>query len=740
MSRYIQKSFVLFCILFLINNNLKAQITVTSGQTAQDLAQVLVGQGVIMLNPTLICPPNASAHFTFSPNLSDIGIDSGIVLSSGSTINVGTSVGISNPPSATASTSFMSPGDADLTNLINSNVPPPNSFPTPTHDACVLSFDFVPAGDTVKFDYVLGSDEYTTYNCSINDVFGFFISGTNYPTPTNIALVPGTTNTMVGISTVNNGTGGYTGSPCDYNTFGQGPYTQYYNTNTGTSVVYNGYTDVFTAVASVVPCDTYHLKLAIADASDNILDSGVFLKAGSLNSIGINLSPISTEGANNVEPHCIRGCKPGEIEFTRPTAAVAPLTIKYLIEGTALNGIDYAEIADSIIIPSNQTSVFLNINGLLRPFTGPRTVVIKALSPYLCGNGTAQVIDSAIVTIYDSLFAQIITPPTITCPNDEITITAQLDNTLNFQWTPEALIPDPLPLGLTIHPKPTVTTTFVFTATMPNAPATCPPSIQRFTAIVEPIPRIIVTKDTTVCLSDSIDLNVYVSPEDFNYNYLWTPATNLRDDYSLNNKFYGPPGVYNYTFKATTPNAGCSSSTTMRINVVPPFTFISVTPKDTTIKYGDRIQLNSESDAIFWLWDPPTYLNDATIKSPFTNPKTSMEYTLIGINKFGCKDTTTVKVNVKYTSESVLPNAFTPNGDGLNDVFKIEGFEYEKVTAFKIFNRYGQLVFETTDGRKGWDGNIKGKPAPVGVYFYQISISLPMGGTKDFKGDLTLLR
>ena len=95
---------------------------------------------------------------------------------------------------------------------------------------------------------------------------------------------------------------------------------------------------------------------------------------------------------------------------------------------------------------------------------------------------------------------------------------------------------------------------------------------------------------------------------------------------------------------------------------------------------------------------------------------------------------------MEYESNSVMPNAFTPNGDGLNDVFKIEGIEYEKINAFKIFNRYGQLVFETTDGKKGWDGTMKGKIAPAGVYFYQISLALPLGGTKNFKGDVSLIR
>ncbi|RYZ47880.1 MAG: hypothetical protein EOP49_20095, partial [Sphingobacteriales bacterium] len=253
-----------------------AQIDVVDNQTAQALAQTLVGQGVIMTNPTLNCPTQANGKFTVTA--SNLGLDSGIVLTSGRANTLGGLTGANGAPGMTASNTNSVAGDAQLTTLINSNT----GGSIQTFDACILEFDFVPAGDTVKFDYVFGSDEYTTYNCSINDVFGFFISGPGLTGSQNIALIPGTANTMVGISTVNNGQGAGQGNPCFLNTFGNGPYTQYYidNTATSTTVVYNGMTQIFQAIKGVIPCETYHLKLAIADASDGILDSGVFLKAG----------------------------------------------------------------------------------------------------------------------------------------------------------------------------------------------------------------------------------------------------------------------------------------------------------------------------------------------------------------------------------------------------------------------------------------------------------------------------
>jgi gliding motility-associated-like protein len=733
-----KKTLLLLGILVASHFGLRAQIDVVDNQTAQALAQTLVGQGVVMLNPTLNCPGVANGKF--SVIASNLGLDSGIVLTSGRALTLGATYGVNGVPGNGASNTNNVPGDADLTTLINLNL---TGTPIPTRDACILEFDFVPAGDTVKFDYVFGSDEYTTYNCSINDVFGFFISGPGIVGSRNIALVPGTTNVMVGISTINDGTGGYVGSPCDLNTFGAGPYTSFYVDNTpSTTMVYNGITQTLQAISGVIPCDTFHLKLAIADASDYILDSGVFLKAGSLNSTGISLTPESTNGGDDTLAHCIRGCKSGFIRFARPAVRPTPLTVKFLISGSAVNGVDYQTITDSVVIPANQLSTELEIKPRLVQFpSGTKEVIIRALSPYTCGNGQANVIDTAIMYIHDSLYVNIPTPPITVCPNNEISITADIDSTLNYYWTPAALIPDPLPLGLTIHPKPTVTTGYSITVSQPGAPATCPPVKRTYTANVEPLPQIqLPSKDTTICFADSVDFSISSLPSGVNYQYNWSPGTYLRDNTSANNKFFGPVGDYKYVITATTPIAGCSNKDSFMIHVVAPFEFEYVTPVDTTIRYGDQIQFDSESEAIYWLWSPITYLNDPTAKSPYAKPLKSTLYTLIGINQYGCKDTAEVNVKVEYMPNSGMPNAFSPNGDGLNDIFKIENLRFDKLTEFRIFNRYGQMVFETLNPEKGWDGTQGGKPAATDVYFYTVKLTLPDGTERAFKGEVTLIR
>lgn len=718
-----------------------AQITVTTGYNAQQLAETLVGQGVIMFNAQLNgqCPveggSSGAGKFTFNGNTSDIDIDSGIVLTSGNVAE------IDNPVTYFATGAFTggAAGDTDLNTVLSQN-----GSNSTTEDACVLEFDFVPAGDTIKFDYVFGSEEYPEFACSsFNDVFAFFINGPGLPSGiNNIALIPGTT-IPVAINSINN----ISNPPAACTNMGTGsPFSQYYIDNQalgGQNIVYDGYTTVLTAISPVTPCDTYHLKLAIADAGDQSYDSGVFLKAGSLNSVGITLDSRSTEGGNDpLDPHCIRGCKPGKFVFKRPTATDKPLTIHYLVDGSASRNQDYVDIPDSIVIPAYQDSAILNIYGKVLPSAvGPKTVMLKVLSPYSCSSGAPNIIDSSTITIYDSLYVKISTTPVTTCPNTEVTIQAQIDSTLDFSWSPEALIPDPRPLGLTIHPKPVTTTVFTLTVNMPDAPSTCPPAKAQFIAKVEPYPTLILpSRDTTICLADSVLLATHIQPEGYPYLVKWTPAAQLRDDTSAVNKFYAPLGDYDYKINVSTPEAHCSDSSEMMIHVVPPFTFDWVTPADTTIHYGDRIQLNSKSEATFWIWSPITGLSDPNAKDPYASPKESIVYTLVGINDYGCKDTAQVNVNVDYEPTYGMPNAFSPNGDGINDHFKIENIKYEKILTFKIFNRWGQMVYDGKNANQGWDGTINGKAAPIDTYHYFIELSLPLGEHKTLRGTVTLIR
>jgi hypothetical protein len=247
------------------------------------LAQSLVGTGVTISNVTYTGAPIAAG--TFAGGQSIIGFDKGIILSDGAVSNV-----IGPNCDTGISTENGTPGDPDLTALICTDDTSCSS-PTTTNDAAVLEFDFVPQASLFTFQYVFASDEYPEFVFDFNDVFAFFLSQ-GQGAKKDIALIPGT-NTIVSINNVNNGST----DPTQVNIPPVNP--QFYLDNNfqfplsspPLNTEMDGLTTVLSVQAAVTPGQTYHIKLAIADALDDELDSNVFIKAGSLSSTSLSIVP-----------------------------------------------------------------------------------------------------------------------------------------------------------------------------------------------------------------------------------------------------------------------------------------------------------------------------------------------------------------------------------------------------------------------------------------------------------------
>lgn len=227
------------------------------GATVEKMLSTLVGVGVTVTNVHYTGAAVASG--TFCGGTGVVGFDSGILLTSGRAVDV---VGPNNSP--TTSTSNGTPGDPDLYPLGT----------VQTFDAAVLEFDFIPEGDTVTFRYVFGSEEYNEFvDTAFNDIFAFFVNGLNY------ATLPNST-TPVSINNVNNGfSSGTSTGPCNN--------CEFYIDNTGANQLdtqLDGLTKVLTFTAPVTAGQLNHLKLAIADGTDRIYDSAVFIESGSLRS------------------------------------------------------------------------------------------------------------------------------------------------------------------------------------------------------------------------------------------------------------------------------------------------------------------------------------------------------------------------------------------------------------------------------------------------------------------------
>ncbi len=275
--------FVLLCLSTTYHTY--AQLGVSSGSTAEEMVATILGDGVTVTNATINCPGESGGIFD-NGNTTNIGTDAGILLTSGSVFNApGPNI------SDVSSTNNNAPGDADL-DALSDNL---------TNDACVLEFDFIPTGTSISFDYVFASDEYAEYFCSsFNDIFAFLISG---PKPgggtynnENIAIIPGSS-LPVSINNIGPGT-------CN----GVNNASLYVDNAGGASIEYDGFTVVLTASAALVPCQEYHMKLAIADSADRFLDSGVFIEEGSLVSNSLTISgnvtnascPVSANGSIDI--------------------------------------------------------------------------------------------------------------------------------------------------------------------------------------------------------------------------------------------------------------------------------------------------------------------------------------------------------------------------------------------------------------------------------------------------------
>ncbi|MDB3907798.1 choice-of-anchor L domain-containing protein, partial [Crocinitomicaceae bacterium] len=286
--------------------------------TPQQLVQnVLVGNGVATSNITFTGVPNAIG--SFDGTACNVGLDSGIILTSGTVLNTmqfGVLEGPFGPNDQSgAGVDNNQPGDPLLA-AATGNL----SF-----NAARLEFDFIPQSDSLKFNFVFGSEEYLEFvNAGVNDAFGFFISGPNplggNYTDENISIVPGT-NLPVTIDNLNS-----TQNAAYYIDNGDG-FSAPQNASP-TYVQYDGLTTVLEAKASVVCGQSYHIIIVISDIGDGILDSGVFLEAGSFSSPGIDLSSeLSFQTTIGNDSTLVEGCGGAHLWFVRNDSLAFTQTI-----------------------------------------------------------------------------------------------------------------------------------------------------------------------------------------------------------------------------------------------------------------------------------------------------------------------------------------------------------------------------------------------------------------------------
>ena len=635
---------------------------------------ILLGGGIVASNHSY--QGDSMQIGFFNAIVSNLGLDSGIVMATGDIDLLDpnfTGFG-ANPANIVT--------DPDLLTVANS-VPPliGQTFSVSSiNDVAVLEFDFIPTSDTVRFRYVFGSQEYHTFeNTQYNDVFGFFLSGPgitgpyssppNHPNGSiNLAIVPNSNPPLpITISSVHNGQNGAI-TPLN---------SQYFVDNSALTFIgdADGFTTVLTATAIVQCGQDYHIRLAIADGSDQGLSSYVWLEAGSFTSPILDITNNMNIDSTFMEVDCndsivltADGGSGATYQWYDLSNTVISIdsfvtvgAVQYWVEATSLSCTIESDtltvyskpppsfdLGPGYNIPCNTTTL---IDPVISGGTGSYTYIWNNTS----SNDTFQMVGAGTyyLTIDDGTSCQ---------SADSITITE-----------------DPPPLavvsggGSVCDDGSMVNITFDYTGLLPwNLSYT----------------------DGTTNISEST-----ISTVNFNINTLI-------------------PG--NYTINQVTDVNGCVGNVSGLAQVqINPMPIAIISPGDTTIYIGQTVTL-STGDFIFYNWYNAEDSLLGVNQEIEINQESSYYVWVEDVN--GCTDVSSlVHITLQPKTELFVPTAFTPNGDEHNDLFIIRG-QYISSFQMDVVNRWGEVMFSTNSIDKYWDGKFEGKAVMQGSYYYNIQV------------------
>lgn len=361
----------------------------------------------------------------FNGQNTSLGLKEGIILSGTSILSP---YGLGKPAINAAQNFFITTGDSILEQVIG--------VPNSSHNAVIIEFDFIPNGDSIFFEYVFASDEYPQQLCTPdNDVFAFHISGPGYNGLQNIALVPGT-NLPVSVNSINDTALAKTiikvyprAEDCiSVN------YPQYYvDRRADINFIFNGSTTVLTAKAATIPCQTYHLRLGLAETGVPGDASAVFLKANSFNSEPLKItSTVSYEGPDTL---LYEGCGQAQIVLRRTYNLQQAKTYTFNYSGTATYGVDYSAAPTQITMQPGQMYDTLSLVPFADGIADNGESIIISVGDTLC-NGDYFVSDiTLIINEKDDLSVKILPLNSTSC--DTLTFSAEINNGIRpflYDW------------------------------------------------------------------------------------------------------------------------------------------------------------------------------------------------------------------------------------------------------------------------------------------------------------------
>ena len=603
-------------------------IQIDTTVAAADIQGAVSTGGAMVTVTSINCPQGGMGTFTYPTDNNALNMQKGLLLTSGQALNA---LGPNNAAGTTSQNApFFAddPGDADLAYLSTEF-----GSGSITYDACIVELDVFAATNEVVFEYVFGSEEYAEYVFNqYNDIFAFLVSGPGIVgdpnlsnSALNIATLPNSA-TLVQIDSVNN----------------QVNWQYYRNNELSQTLEYDGLTSDFmgvkkslTARVPVTPCNTYHLKLAIADRGDESYDSGVFvseIKAGSPN-IEITFS----SGLDHFIENCTGSTDTLFITLDKVPTVITEFNIT--LGGTATPVLDYLLNIPPVItfLPGQQTLAFPIIPIGDNLVEGTETITITLSRDYGCGSVDLKTIK---VDIFDNVQVVVQGGDTLTiCKGDFLQLTAS--GATNYIWEPQdqvsnAYIPNPFT-------SPAQSVWLEVTGVV----GTCVDVDSVFIQVIAPTITATNLTPNIICLGGSVQLQA-VSSEP---NITWTPATGLDDPNSAT-PIATPTFPVTYTASATL--AGCT---------VQAFVTITVDTLQFPTVINDLVQCqnfpvklaNTLNTTTTYSWSPATGLNDPNVSGPIALPNSTTTYILTATSLNGvCEQKDTVTVTITPADIDIL--------------------------------------------------------------------------------------
>lgn len=328
-------------------------------------------------------------------------------------------------------------------------------------------------------------------------------------------------------------------------------------------------------------------------------------------------------------------------------------------------------------------------------------------------------------------------PDTIICRTDAVQLRINSDG-LRYLWSPAATLNDPTLQRPTATPVDPLTR-YTVISTIGSCTATT--SINVGTV---PYPIANAGPDTSICYNTP----AFLHGSHDGTRFTWTPASSLTNATSLNPTAFPANNttgqrIQEYVLTSYNDVIACNKPgyDTVKVTIYP-----RIRPyagRDTMVVVGQPLQLNATGGVRFE-WIPEAGLNNPDIADPvgtYTNEFDTIHYKVLVYNELGCYDSAAIKVTVFKTNPYVfVPTGFTPNGDGRNDVVRPIAVGVKEIKYFRVYNRWGQMVFSTTINGHGWDGKINGTPQSTNVYVWMVGAIDYTGKPITLKGTVTLIR